>query len=41
MEKRYKSLSVFEFQSIFPENKAYHKYLVEIKWKDGYKYKKN
>jgi hypothetical protein len=40
MEKRYKSLSLFEFQRMFPDNQSCYEYLVEMKWKEGYKCKK-
>ena len=37
MESKFKSLSVFEFQSKFPDIQSCSKYLAELKWKDGYK----
>lgn len=40
MEKRYKSLSLFEFQRMFPDDEACLKYLAEMKWKEGFKCKK-
>ena len=36
MEKRFKSLSLFEFQSRFPDSDRCREYLAELKWKDGY-----
>ena len=40
MEKRYKSLSIFEFQSMFPDDRSCFKYLADMTWNDGYKCKK-
>jgi len=40
MEKRYKSLSIFEFQKMFPDNQSCYKYLADMKWKDGFKCRK-
>lgn len=37
MEKRFKSLSLFEFQTLFPDNESCVRYLADIKWRDGYK----
>lgn len=37
MEKRFKSLSLFEFQTLFPDDKSCTVYLADIKWKNGYK----
>lgn len=37
MEQRYKSLSLFEFQSKFDTDEKCLAYLAELKWKDGYK----
>jgi hypothetical protein len=36
MEKRFKSLNLFEFQSRFPDSDKCREYLAELKWKDGY-----
>lgn len=36
MEKRYKSLSIFEFQEKFPNEDACLAYLSEIKWSSGF-----
>lgn len=36
MEKRFKSLSLFEFQSRFPDSDKCREYLAELKWKNGY-----
>ena len=36
MEKRFKSLTLFEFQSRFPDPDRCRQYLAELKWKDGY-----
>jgi hypothetical protein len=37
MEKRFKSLSLFEFQSQFPNDESCTKYLAELKWSNGFK----
>lgn len=37
MEKKFKSLSIFEFQAKFPDEDSCYKYLSEIKWKEGFK----
>lgn len=36
MEARYKSLSIFEFQTKFPDEDSCLSYLADLKWKDGY-----
>lgn len=36
MEKRFKSLSIFEFQKMFPDDDACYEYLSEIKWENGF-----
>lgn len=36
MEKRFDSLSIFEFQKQFPDDEACYKYLDELKWGKGY-----
>lgn len=36
MENRFKSLSIFEFQERFPDDDACYKYLMELKWRDGF-----
>ena len=36
MEARFKSLSIFEFQSKFPDDDACLSYLADLKWKEGY-----
>ena len=36
MEKRFKSLNLFEFQSRFPDSDKCREYLAKLKWKDGY-----
>lgn len=36
MEKRYKSLSLFEFQERFPDADSCMSYLSEVKWSEGY-----
>ncbi|WP_187264819.1 IS1595 family transposase [Pontibacter beigongshangensis] len=36
MEKRYQSLSLFEFQSRFPNDSACREYLAQLKWSQGY-----
>ncbi len=40
MEKRFKSLSLFEFQERFPDQNSCLSYLSTIKWTDGYVCKK-
>src|SRR5690606_24697726 len=40
MEKRFKSLSLFEFQKRFPDEESCVAYLASLKWKDGYRCKK-
>ncbi|WP_410266876.1 transposase, partial [Cyclobacterium sp.] len=40
MEKKYKSLSIFEFKDRFPDDRSCYEYLAEVKWKDGYRCKK-
>ena len=37
MEKAFQSLSIFEFQERFPDEAACKQYLMELKWKTGYK----
>ncbi len=37
MEKRFKSLSLFEFQSRFADGDKCRQYLADLKWEDGYK----
>jgi hypothetical protein len=37
MEARFKSLSIFEFQTQFPDEDSCLSYLAELKWKNGYK----
>lgn len=37
MESKYKSLSIFEFQQRFPDEASCYQYLVDLKWKDGYR----
>lgn len=36
MEKRFKSLSLFEFQQRFPDDQACMDYLAELKWPEGF-----
>lgn len=36
MEKRFKSLSIFEFQERFPDDEACMAYLADLKWRSGY-----
>jgi hypothetical protein len=36
MEKRYESLSIFEFQELFPNDESCMKYLESLKWSDGF-----
>jgi hypothetical protein len=40
MEKRYKGLSIFEFQKMYPTDRECYKYLAEMKWKNGFICKK-
>lgn len=40
MESRFKSLSIFEFQKLFPDTESCLKYLSGIKWTEGYKCRK-
>ena len=40
MEKKYKSLSIYEFQEIFPDDESCKAYLAEKKWTSGYCCKK-
>jgi hypothetical protein len=37
MESRYKSLSIFEFQKLFPDEDACLSHLCQMKWKEGFK----
>lgn len=37
MEQKFKSLSIFEFQQKFPDDRSCLIYLSELKWADGYK----
>jgi len=36
MEKRYKSLSLFEFQEMFPDEKSCMEHLAKLKWPEGF-----
>ena len=36
MEQQFKSLTIFEFQSKFPDDRSCLAYLAELKWADGY-----
>ena len=36
MEQRYTSLSIFEFQEKFPDEKSCIDYLMEFKWSNGF-----
>ena len=36
MEARFKSLSIFEFQQLFPDDAACLVHLADMKWKDGF-----
>ena len=40
MEKKYDSLTIFEFQEQFPDNDSCQNYLAEMKWPDGFKCEK-
>ena len=40
MEERYKSLSIFEFQAMFPDEGSCIRYLADVKWAVGYSCKK-
>ena len=37
MEKKYESLTLFEFQEKFPDNDSCQQYLAELKWPKGFK----
>ncbi len=36
MEKKYESLTLFEFQEKFPDNDSCQNFLAEMKWPDGF-----
>ena len=36
MEKKYQSLTLFEFRQQFPDDHACHKHLAQLKWPDGF-----
>lgn len=36
MEQRFKSLSIFEFQELYPDNDSCFKYLSKLKWENGF-----
>lgn len=40
MGQKYKSLSIFEFQELFPNEEACMNHLVELKWPDGFKWER-
>ena len=40
MEKKYESLTLFEFQKNFPDNDSCQNFLTEMKWSDGFKCEK-
>ncbi len=40
MEKKYESLTLFEFQKKFPDNDSCQNFLTEMKWSDGFKCEK-
>ncbi|WP_339903367.1 IS1595 family transposase [uncultured Cyclobacterium sp.] len=40
MEKRYKGLSIFEFQKMYPTDRDFYKYLAEMKWNNSFICKK-
>ena len=40
MEKKYESLTLFEFQKKFPDNDSCQNFLAEMKWPDGFKCEK-
>ncbi len=37
MEKKYESLTLFEFQKKFPDNDSCQNFLAEMKWSNGFK----
>jgi Transposase zinc-ribbon domain len=37
MEAKYKSLSIFDFQTQFPDEASCYKHLAELKWSKGFK----
>ncbi len=36
MEKKYESLTLFEFQQLFPDDQACYDHLAKLKWPDGF-----
>lgn len=36
MEQKFKSLTIFEFQNRFPDEKSCMDYLTELKWSNGF-----
>lgn len=40
MEAKYKSLSIFDFHTQFPDEESCYKHLATLKWSDGFKCKK-
>jgi tRNA(Ile2) C34 agmatinyltransferase TiaS len=40
MEQKFKSLSLFEFQERFPDDRSCYEYLANLKWSDGYQCKR-
>lgn len=40
MEQKFKSLTIFDFQTRFPDDESCYKYLEELKWSAGYTCKK-
>ena len=36
MEQRYKSLSLFEFQEMFPDDQSCMEHLAKLKWPEGF-----
>ena len=36
MEKKYQSLTLFQFQDLFPDDNACYQHLAQLKWPDGF-----
>ena len=36
MEKKYESLTLFQFQDLFPDDNACYQHLAQLKWPDGF-----
>lgn len=40
MEVKFQSLSIFQFQKLFPDNDACYQYLIQLQWADGFECEK-